>query len=52
MQPIPHCSWATHWTGMIKALCGAIRIDGTAYRFMGVGGGAASKRHDLISSIA
>ena len=27
--------WPTHWTGTIKALCGAIRIDETPYIFMG-----------------
>ena len=31
-------SWPEQWTGMIKAICGAIRIDGTPYRFMGPSG--------------
>lgn len=29
-------SWSKHWTGVNHALCGLARIDGEAYRFMGV----------------
>lgn len=27
--------WSSHWTGTEQALCGLVRIDGTAYRFCG-----------------
>ncbi len=30
--------WPRHWTGAIHALCGMVRIDGKAYRVMGMGG--------------
>ena len=29
-------AWSTHWTGHIQALCGILRIDGSACRFMGL----------------
>ena len=28
-------AWTTHWTGRTQAMCGLIRIDGIALRFMG-----------------
>src|SRR5687768_7584548 len=28
--------WSRHWTGSIQAMCGLIRIDGTAHRFAGL----------------
>ena len=28
--------WSTHWTGQAQPMCGIIRIDGIALRFMGV----------------
>lgn len=28
--------WARHWTGAIKAITGMIRVDGKAYKFMGI----------------
>ncbi|MBL7222448.1 MAG: DUF5127 domain-containing protein, partial [Candidatus Brocadiae bacterium] len=31
-----HQGWPRHWTGAIHALCGMARIDGKAYRFMGI----------------
>jgi len=29
-------TWPTHWTGAINALCSMVRIDGKAYRVMGI----------------
>jgi hypothetical protein len=29
-------SWPQHWSGPVMALCGAARIDGVAYRFLGL----------------
>ncbi|KJE97300.1 hypothetical protein CAOG_07731 [Capsaspora owczarzaki ATCC 30864] len=31
--------WSTHWTGQVMALAGGLRIDNTAYRFLGPQGG-------------
>lgn len=27
--------WSRHWTGRVHALCGFVRVDGKAYRFLG-----------------
>jgi hypothetical protein len=29
-------SWPRHWTGSVHALCGMVRIDGKAFRIMGI----------------
>src|SRR4051812_5841947 len=28
--------WSKHWTGRVQAICGQARIDGKAYRTMGM----------------
>jgi hypothetical protein len=44
-----HQDWPKHWTGIVHALCGLVRIDNRTYRYMGNGpdGAEAMKQTSL-----
>lgn len=45
-------TWATYWDGTVKALVGLVRIDGTAYRFMGPEGEAGGNLPQPIQQLS